>query len=144
MHHVTRTSLLTLAAAAALGLAACGSNNSLPTVPPASAAPPAAVDPTPVGGSEAPGLVITARNIAFEPQSVTVPANVPLTLVLDNQDSGVPHDIQVSDANGNVIVKSEIINGPRQLQVALPALAPGDYPFICVVHPNMVGTITAE
>ena len=103
------------------------------------------MDPTPVGGvPEAPVVVVTALNIAFEPQAVTVPANVPLTLVLDNQDAGIPHDIQVSDASGNVIVKSEIINGPKQLQVALPALAPGAYPFVCVVHPNMTGTITAE
>ncbi len=140
-----------LGLAAGVGLAACG-GSSVPTLPPATAAPPASAaplpsveDPTPVGGQpEAPGVVITALNIAFEPQAVTVPANVPLTLVFDNKDTGIPHDIQISDANGNVIVKSEIINGPQQLQVAVPALAPGAYPFVCVVHPNMTGTITAQ
>lgn len=158
-----RTRIATLAAAAALGLAACGSG-SVPTGPSASAAPPATaalpatatpvdptpvvnptpVDPTPVGGSEQPGVVISAANIAFMPRDVTVPANVPLTLVLDNRDAGIPHNIAVSDANGNVIVQSEIVSGPGRIQVALPALAPGGYSFVCVVHPNMMGTITAE
>jgi plastocyanin len=73
-----------------------------------------------------------------------VPANVPLTLVLDNRDAGVPHGFQLSDANGNVIAKSEIIEGPAQRQVALPALVPGAHPFICPVHPNMTGMITAQ
>jgi plastocyanin len=140
-----------LAVAAALGLAACGPS-SAPTpppdtvVPPGSAAPqPSAVDPTPVGGvPEAPGVTITARGIAFEPTAVTVPANIPLTLLFDNQDAAIPHDVQISDANGTVIVRSEIIDGPKQLMVAVPALAPGVYPFMCVVHPNMTGTITAQ
>lgn len=160
MQGTARTTIATLAVVVALGLAACGGSSSLPTPPPATVAPPASsaplpsvvdptpvggVDPTPVGGvPEGPAVVVTALNIAFEPQAVTVPANVPLTLVLDNRDTGIPHDIAVSDANGNVIVKSEIINGPAQTQVAVPALAPGVYPFICVVHPNMTGMITAE
>ncbi len=146
MRTVHRTTLVVaLAASAALG--GCGGSG-LSTPPPV-AAPSGAVatgvDPTPVGGvTEGPGVVVTAQNLEFQPQVVTVPANVPLTLVLDNRDQGIPHDIQVSDANGNVIVKSEIITGPQRLQIALPALAPGVYPFMCVVHPNMTGTITAQ
>jgi plastocyanin len=151
MHHAARTTIAVLGLAATLGLAACGSS-SAPTPPLATAAPPASTaplpsveDPTPVGGvPEAPGVAIKALNIAFEPQAVTVPANVPLVLLFDNQDAGIPHDIQVSDANGTVIVKSEIINGPKQIQVPLPALGPGAYTFACVVHPNMTGTITAQ
>lgn len=151
MHHAARTTIAALGLAATLGLAGCGSS-SVPTPPPATAAPPASTaplpsveDPTPVDGvPEAPGVVVRALNIAFEPQAVTVPANVPLVLLFDNQDAGIPHDIQVADPNGNVIVKSEIIAGPRQLQVPLPALAPGAYSFVCVVHPNMTGTITAQ
>ena len=122
MHHVARTTVAAL-------------RDELPSVE----------DPTPIGGqSEAPGVVIAALNIDFSPKVVTVPANIPLTVLFDNQDAGVPHDIQISDANGNVIVKSEIITGPKQLQVPLPALAPGAYSFVCVVHPNMTGTITAQ
>jgi plastocyanin len=144
---------MVIAVAAAPALTACGSS-SQPTTPPASvAAPPPAssgpvpggVDPTPVGGvSEAPGVRITARNIDFEPKTVTVPANVPLTLEFDNQDAGIPHGLQVSDANGNAIFKSEIVNGPKQLAISLPALGPATYTFMCPVHPNMTGTITAE
>jgi plastocyanin len=98
-----------------------------------------------VGGeSIGPGVVITAQNIQFEPTAVTVAADEPFAIVFDNRDEGIPHDLEVSDANGNVIVKSEIVNGPTRLVVQVPALGAGTYPFVCVVHPNMTGTITAE
>ncbi len=154
MLHAARPTLV-LVLAAASAFAGCGGTN-LPTQPAASPPPsqvpvdptpmdPTPVDPTPVGGQpEAPGVVITALNIDFNPKAVTVPANVPLTLMFDNQDAGIPHGVQISDANGNVILKSEITTGPKQLQVALPALAPGAYTFACPVHPNMTGTITAQ
>lgn len=101
--------------------------------------------PTPVGGEPAAaGLIITALNLEFSPQGVTVPAGQPFTIELVNRDEGIPHDIEVDDPNGVVLVKSEIVSGPARLLVSVPALAPGTYAFRCVVHPNMTGTITAE
>jgi plastocyanin len=157
MNHAARLPLAGVLIAAAVALAACGATGPSvtppgPSLPAASGSPggsgtvlPSPVDPTPVAGqAEAPGIVVTAVNLAFEPGAVTVPANVPIVLVLDNRDDGIPHDIQVSEANGNVMVKSDIITGPQRLMVQLPALAPGSYPFVCVVHPNMTGTINAE
>jgi plastocyanin len=101
--------------------------------------------PTPVDGQPAAaGVTITALNIEFTPQAVTVPAGQPFTIELVNRDEGIPHDIQVTDPGGNILVKSEIITGPARLTVGVPALAPGTYTFSCIVHPNMTGTITAE
>ncbi len=73
-----------------------------------------------------------------------MPADQAFTIIFDNKDQGIPHDIVVRDANGNDLAVSEIITGPMMVQVAVPALAAGAYPFVCTIHPNMVGTITAE
>jgi len=151
MHPAARSSVAAvLALVAAATLVACGSSG--PTQAPATVAPSAsdapiatAVDPTPVGGQEEPpGVVVTAQNVGFEPRAVTVAANVPLALVFSNADAEIPHGFQLSDANGNVIAKGAVIVGPAQARVALPALAPGAYPFSCPVHPNMTGMLTAQ
>jgi plastocyanin len=150
MHHIARALAVVLCLAAAGTIAACGS--AAPTEAPAVAAPPtiAPVIPTPVGGGTQPpegsGLpvVVVAQNIAFAPGKIGVPANVPFTLVLDNRDAGVPHSIEVKTGSGTTIVKSEVVAGPARLEVSMPALAPGDYPFNCMVHPNMTGAIIAQ
>ena len=38
----------------------------------------------------------------------------------------------------------EIFNGVETRVYDIPALEAGTHPFICTVHPNMTGTITAE
>jgi plastocyanin len=131
-------------------LAACGST--APTEAPSDAAPPAIapLDPTPVGGGtqppEASGstVVVVAQNIAFQPGKVGVPANVPFTLVLDNRDAGVPHNVEVKGGSGTTVVKSEVVPGPARVEIPVPALPPGQYPFNCDVHPNMTGVIIAQ
>jgi plastocyanin len=100
--------------------------------------------PTPVGGSAQPEAVIAAQNIEFQPGKLGVQANVPFTLVLDNRDDGIPHGVEIRDATGNPIFMGEIVTGPTRLPMSLPALAPGEYPFACPVHPNMTGVIIAQ
>ncbi len=106
--------------------------------------------PTPVGGGtqppegSGPPVVVVAQNIAFAPGKIGVPANVPFTLVLDNRDAGIPHNVDVKDSSGNTIIKSEVVPGPARLEIAMPALPPGNYQFNCDVHPNMVGAIIAQ
>jgi plastocyanin len=148
------TSLCRAARVAALGLlaamlfTACGTS-AIPTVPPATPATPGSstapgVDPTPVGGSQAPGALIVALNIQFDPVDVAVPAGEQLTLTFDNRDQGIPHDVVIRDASGNELAKTGIITGPAQAQLVLGPLEPGVYPFACTVHPNMTGQITAK
>jgi plastocyanin len=127
---------------ASLLMAACGTS-AVPTIPPATPGPSAA-DPTPVGGSQAPGGLIVALNIQFEPVELVVPAGEPLTITFDNRDQGIPHDVVIRDASGNEIAKTEIITGPAQAQLGLGPLGPGVYPFVCTVHPIMAGQITAR
>jgi mono/diheme cytochrome c family protein len=108
---------------------------------PVSSAPPASADPN---ASQPPaGEVVkeVAKGIAFVNKDLSAPADVPWKLELDNQDAGIPHNIEIKDASGASVFKGEIFNGNAVKVYDVPALAAGDYTFICTVHPNMVGTL---
>jgi plastocyanin len=63
-------------------------------------------------------------------------------VTFDNQD-GAPHNVAISDASGASVYKGEIVS-KTTVTYAVPALAAGTYTFICEVHPDMKGTITAQ
>ena len=87
-------------------------------------------------------LIIVAKDLAFQPTSVTVKAGEMTAIVLDNQESA-PHNIAVKDASGAEVFKGEIVANAKAADM-LPPLAAGTYTFWCEIHPNMQGTITAE
>ncbi|HEX3299454.1 MAG TPA: cupredoxin domain-containing protein [Actinomycetota bacterium] len=119
-----------------------------PSGPPASsAAPPTSAAPPPSSGAPPPGgdtTTVTASGLAFDTQTITLPANKPYTLTFDNQDSGVPHDIAIfPDASAtNPLFTGPIVVGVNTVQYQIPALKPGSYYFHCDVHPDMNGTVT--
>ena len=84
---------------------------------------------------------ITARNLEFEQTTVAMKAGVPLRLVLQNEDAGIPHNILVR-GGGTDIGKTEIVTGIARTELSFGPLPPGEYAFLCEVHPNMAGTIT--
>ena len=88
------------------------------------------------------GLVVVAKDLAFSPTSLTIDADTPTEIVLDNQEA-VPHNIAIKDAAGATVFKGEIVTS-KQVTNAVPALPAGSYTFWCEVHPNMTGTLTAE
>ncbi len=102
------------------------------------------------GGSAAPsgnpsGTVvdIAASGIAFSTASLTAPADTPFIIRFDNQDSGIPHDVAIKDAGGAQVFKGDTFPGPAKRDYNVPALKAGTYDFMCTVHPNMTGTLTA-
>lgn len=103
-----------------------------------SPAPSASTDPS------AEIVTIAALNIAFDPTELTAPADTAFTLSFDNQDAGIPHDVQIKDASGVVVFKTDVFPGAEKRDYSVPALAAGAYPFVCSVHPNMTGTLTTE
>jgi plastocyanin len=88
------------------------------------------------------GLTIVAKDIKFQPTELAVPADEPFALTMDNQEAA-PHNIAISDASGASVFKGEIVSS-QAITYQIPALAAGSYPFICEVHPNMTGTLTAS
>jgi plastocyanin len=110
----------------------------------ASAAP---ATPTTPAATSAPGtagdaVTIVAKDITFTTPQVSVAAGKPVTIEFDNQD-GAPHNIAISDASGASVFKGDIVAGTT-VTYQVPALAAGTYTFICEVHPDMKGTITAQ
>ena len=96
-------------------------------------------DPSTPAGDE---IVIVAKDLKFSPTTVAVPADEPVTIVLDNQEAA-PHNIAIKDASGAEVFKGEIVTS-AQVDNAVPALTAGTYTFWCEVHPDMTGTITAS
>jgi plastocyanin len=91
--------------------------------------------------------VISAVNpIEFEQSAFEAAAGVPFTIVFNNNNVGVPHNvaIHVETAKGEEVFKGEVFPGIGTRTYNVPALTAGTYAFICSVHPNMAGTLTMK
>ena len=86
---------------------------------------------------------ISASGVAFSTATLTAPADAPFTIHFDNQDAGIQHNVAISDPAGAEVFKGEIFPGPGTRDYAVPALKAGTYKFVCTVHPNMTGELTA-
>jgi plastocyanin len=92
------------------------------------------------GGS---GATIVAEDIAFDRTEITASAGETLVITFDNRDDGVPHNLHVTGAA--VDEKTEIADGPTTQSLEVTLAEPGEYGFVCDVHPaEMTGTITVE
>ena len=87
-------------------------------------------------------VTITAANIDFTTKEVTAPADAPFTIAFDNQDT-VPHDVVIKDGGGGTVFQGEIVTGPKAIVYDVPALPAGGYTFVCSIHPNMTGSLSA-
>jgi mono/diheme cytochrome c family protein/plastocyanin len=108
----------------------------------ASAAP--SGEPAPSADPSAEVVTVVASGIAFTTPDVTAPADVAFTLRLDNQDASVPHDVDIKDAAGATVFDMPAFPGVATQDFTVGPLTAGSYPFVCSVHPNMTGTLTAS
>jgi len=115
------------------------SGSAAPSTAPSGSAAPSASG----GGGGGTVVDISAANVAFSTATLTAPAGTPFTIHFDNQDTGTPHNVAIKDSTGAEVFKGEIFPGPGTRDYAVPALKAGTYDFMCSVHPNMTGKLTA-
>jgi plastocyanin len=88
---------------------------------------------------------ISANDLKFSTNKLTASAGT-VTIVFDNQDFGVPHNIHVlkgTTASGDSVGVTAIESGPKKQTLKLE-LAAGTYYFRCDVHPTMNGSLTVN
>jgi plastocyanin len=166
--------VISIALVACLSLSACVSSAAAgwtfappPSVTPAPAAsgspeasgsapstPAGSVAPSSPAGSVAPSapaasggtadVTITALNIAFTESSVNAPAGKAFTILFDNQDASVPHDVDIKDGSGTQVFAGALVTGPAKTTYDVPSLAAGSYTFFCTIHSNMTGTLVVQ
>ena len=114
----------------------------------ASASAAASGSPAASGGTGG-GLTITAPVGAaangFNTKSLSAAPGHAFTVTFDNQDAGVPHNWVLTKLDGSTvdIGDTTFFNGVAQKTYNVPALAAGQYPFMCQVHPTtMKGILT--
>jgi cytochrome c oxidase subunit 2 len=102
--------------------------------------------PTPSGGPAAATVQLSASNAtAFDQQTAQAPANTPFTIVFMNKDAAAPHNVSIKNATpAGDFVGDPIAKAGETAQYSAPPLAPGEYTFYCVVHPNMTGKLTVQ
>jgi mono/diheme cytochrome c family protein/plastocyanin len=112
----------------------------------ASPAPSGAASPAPSGQPSATVIRISAQNIAYDLSQIEVPANQPFQIEFTNNDAGIPHNVAIHEGSptGNAVFTGEIVTGVTTVTYNVPALPAGTYGFVCTVHPNMTGTLTAK
>lgn len=126
---------LALAGLAAMTVA-CSSGGSSSTPAPTAAA--SGDTSSPAAG----GTTVVAKDIAYQPTSLTIPAATATAITFDNQDAA-PHNIAIKDASGAQVFKGEIVTQTK-VTYNVDALPAGTYGFWCEVHPNMTGTLTVQ
>jgi plastocyanin/mono/diheme cytochrome c family protein len=116
----------------------------------ASAAPSAGASIAPLpsasanAGAGATTVPLTAQGIKFTTATLTVPAGQAFNIEFDNQDVGVPHNVAIKDSTGTFVFKGATFPGIAKQTYAVSPLAAGTYTFLCTVHSNMSGTLTAN
>ena len=90
------------------------------------------------------GLEITAANVAFDNDALTIPADGG-DLVFKNEDTA-EHNVAIyeDDSAETDIFVGDTIPGGQEVTYAIPAHEPGEYYFQCDLHPTMNGTATFE
>ena len=105
---------------------------------------PAEATPTPISVPAKPEISASSA-VSFDTSTLIVPCCRDFELIFNNKQAGVPHNVEIADsaARATVYLDGEVITGVATVTYHVPALAEGDYYFLCKIHPNMNGTLKA-
>jgi plastocyanin len=94
-------------------------------------------------GEPSGGVSVVAQDIEFDISTIELPPDVPTRIAFDNRDAGTQHNIAIfTDPElSQELFNGELITGPEAIEYEVPPLPPGDYYFVCIVHPNMNGSV---
>ena len=131
----------------AIALAACSSAvpgwtyAPAPSITPApSGSAGASAEPSDGGGTDAD---ISAVNLQFDTATLAAPVGEAFQLVFANNDPAIPHNVEIKDAAGVQVFLGDVFPGIETRTYDVPALASGQYEFVCTVHPTMKGVLIA-
>ena len=97
------------------------------------------------GASTTPGgpanVTLVAKELKFDKGQVIVSAGAPVDIILDNQDAGVSHNLNIYPNNRQTAATDKIAGvdpfaGPAKQDVKFTAPKPCRYFFRCDVHPD--------
>ncbi len=142
---------IVLSLALAFGLAACaeGDTESSAAANGGDASAAASAGTGGDGGSTAEvsgGTVeVSAADMAFSVETITAPAGESFTVTFTNNEA-VPHNFSVyTEEGGEEIAVGNVINEGETDEITIEGLEPGEYFFVCDVHPTeMTGTLVVE
>ncbi len=92
---------------------------------------------------------VGSSNTGFAETELSAPADTPFTIVFKNDDTGIPHNVQIFEGTDTTVPPvwapegNALINGVAEETYEIPALPAGTYTYNCFAHPaTMVGTLT--
>ena len=97
------------------------------------------------GGGEAVSLTVgtdTGSALEFDPTAITAPAGATVQLTFENRAAGVPHNLTFRDPINQATATTVAPGASEDLEFQAPD--PGDYQYVCTLHPGMEGTLTVE
>lgn len=84
-------------------------------------------------------IALTLKNHKFTPSVITVKANTPAVIVLNNQDP------QAEEFDSSALKIEKVVAGSSSGNIRLRALAPGKYPFMGEYHSSTAqGVVVAQ
>jgi plastocyanin len=102
--------------------------------------PTVSTQPSDCAVAEAHRVTIVAKDLAWSTDCIQAPEGVALTVVVDNQDDGVNHDLHITGLPGQPATPLEAGKVTQELDLGSDLTA-GRYDFVCDIHPNMTGTL---
>lgn len=92
-------------------------------------------------GVAAEALISASNTSAFDEDLINVPSGVPVTFTFENRQGGVQHNVHITEPED--LAQTDVITGPASTTFEVTFEEPGEYTFVCDVHPVMEGTIEA-